>query len=244
MTSVGKLDKPGGGGGGAESVARNYGRILLLHFACRAALPMGCSLRVTSSHLWAPGTLSHISDPTDAKAVSVETVDVALPNNLTDGEVDTEIPIHGGVNPTGAYAYASSVEMVTSPDTYPIWRTRSPVVVILRHHHGIVQHHRYRYLVVCPGAEHFRLAGVNSSLWNIVSSKGGLSPPSRRNSMEEDSEMEGAEGMGVATSSEDYTMEGTSIGTEVMTWEDPFNSRDTDVRYPLNLLSLSSSSYF
>jgi len=233
MTSSGKSDKTStvGGmeGGESSSVLINYGRVLLIHFACRAPLPMGCFLRVTSSHLWAPGTLAHISDPTDAKAVSVKTVDIALPDNITDGEVDTEIHMQGGtVNPTGAYAYASSVEMVTSPDTYPIWRTRTPVVVILRHHHGIVQHHRYRYLVVCPGAEHFRLSGVNSSLWNTVTRKGGLSPPSRQASMiEDDSEMEGAEGMGVATSSEDHTMEGTSIGTEVMTWEDPFKARDS-----------------
>jgi hypothetical protein len=223
MSSLIKTDKTAG-----ESVT-HYGRTLLLHFACRAALPMGCSLRVTSTHLWAPGTLAHISDPTDAKAVSVKTADVALPNNMTDGEVDTEQAPRAGVNPMGAYAYASSVEMVTTPEDYPLWRTRTPVVVILRHHHGLVQHHRYRYMVVCPGAEHFSAASHGSPS-TADRSTGYSRQSSYTEEEEEEVDMEGADGMGVATGSEDYTMEGTTIGTEVMTWEDPFKTFDTEVR--------------
>ena len=45
--------------------------------------------------------------------------------------------------------------MVTTPETYPVWRTRKPVVVVLNRHAATkksVQHHYYRYLVVSPGA--------------------------------------------------------------------------------------------
>jgi len=66
--------------------------------------------------------------------------------------------------------YASSVEMVTCPDTYPLWRTRRPVVLVLtdpppkladddgdNNKTGSAEsgvfHHHYRYLAVTPGAE-------------------------------------------------------------------------------------------
>jgi trehalose 6-phosphate synthase/phosphatase len=48
--------------------------------------------------------------------------------------------------------YASSVEMVTTPETYPVWKTRQPVVIILNATTSAVQRHYYRYLVVTPGA--------------------------------------------------------------------------------------------
>ncbi len=57
-----------------------------------------------------------------------------------------------GMSQSVQESYASSVEMVTSPDEWPIWRTRKPVIIALRHHHGRVEHHRYRYMVVNPGA--------------------------------------------------------------------------------------------
>ena len=62
--------------------------------------------------------------------------------------------------------YTSSVEMVTCPDTYPIWRTRRPVIIVLTDDEkyedsmddgdgssSSVYNHHYRYLVVTPGAE-------------------------------------------------------------------------------------------
>ena len=80
-----------------------------------------------------------------------------------------------GVHDSHASLYVSSVEMVTSPDTYPIWRTRKPVVLVLTdkkskrkssiggledmdaddddYADSAVYHHHYRYLVVTPGAE-------------------------------------------------------------------------------------------
>jgi hypothetical protein len=42
--------------------------------------------------------------------------------------------------------------MVTSPETYPVWRTRTPVVVVTNSAGGTIQRHRYRYMVVTPGA--------------------------------------------------------------------------------------------
>ena len=81
-----------------------------------------------------------------------------------------------GVHDSHAPYYVSSVEMVTTPETYPIWRTRKPVVLALTDKESkqesvddmdaddddgdgnvnvksAVFHHTYRYLVVTPGAE-------------------------------------------------------------------------------------------
>jgi hypothetical protein len=41
--------------------------------------------------------------------------------------------------------------MVTTPDDYPIWRTRRPVIVVLHKKSAQIQHHYYRYMVVTPG---------------------------------------------------------------------------------------------
>ncbi len=95
------------------SNSTSYGRIVYLHFACRAPLPIGSFLRVTSSQLWAPGTLHN--DPTDAKNVSVEANQSALPNNTVDGLIDGFGESEG--------SYASSVEMVTSPGELQYYST-------------------------------------------------------------------------------------------------------------------------
>ncbi len=42
-----------------------------IHLACRAAIPVGTSLRVTGSHLWDPTeTTGSPADPFDARRVS------------------------------------------------------------------------------------------------------------------------------------------------------------------------------
>lgn len=93
-----------------------YGRVVYLHFACRAPLPIGSYLRVTSSQLWAPGTLTP-SDPTDAINVSTKANELALPDNTTDGMIGVEGDAFGfGANVQ--LSYASSVEMVTSPGAF------------------------------------------------------------------------------------------------------------------------------
>jgi trehalose 6-phosphate synthase/phosphatase len=95
--------------------------------------------------------------------------------------------------------YTSSVEMVTTPEEYPVWRTRHPVVVVLHHDKRTVQHHYYRYLVVSPGG---------------TASMGGL----MHDSLVEGAAAIDAEEQQVSTSNE-------AVGsTPVVQWEDPFNS--------------------
>jgi hypothetical protein len=168
------------------------GRVVRLHFRCHAALPIGSFLRVTGSTLWAPGTAAH--DPTDASPAIDRTEAAGFPVNNEDHDMS------GGDNsnaiPVSAL-YTSSVEMVTTPEEYPIWRTRKPVVVVWHHSQKTVQHHYYRYLVVSPGG------GVSE--FNIM---GG-------DEMETDMDDYPTQ---VSTSNE-----GTGQ-TVVMQWEDPFNS--------------------
>jgi hypothetical protein len=98
-----------------SSTPTTYGRVVYLHFACRAPLPIGSYLRVTSSQLWAPGTLTP-SDPTDAKTISVKANELALPDNTFDGMVDAADG--EGLGSNVQISYASSVEMVTSPGKF------------------------------------------------------------------------------------------------------------------------------
>jgi len=116
------------------------GKVLRLHFACRAELPHGSSLRVTSSELW---TATHEHDhhgppiPTLSRSSTFDHTD--------DDDVD---------NLENSSLYTSTVEMVTTPETYPIWRTRNPVIRVVNHtseeEEGILRH-RYRYLTITPG---------------------------------------------------------------------------------------------
>ncbi len=107
------------------------GKVLKLHFACHAELPYGSSLRVTASN--------SLFRTAAAEKDSVST------SNQSGGEGNDESDSNS--------IYASSVEMVTSPDEYPVWRTRTPVICVINNASvdGIFQH-RYRYLVVTPGA--------------------------------------------------------------------------------------------
>ena len=112
-----------------------------LHFRCHAELPLGSFLRVTGSTLWAPGTAA--SDPSDAAPAVGRVEESAFP--VTEEDTTT--------SPVAEMSalYTSSVEMVTTPEEYPVWRTRVPVAVVIHHSRRPVQHHFYRYLVVCPG---------------------------------------------------------------------------------------------
>jgi hypothetical protein len=166
------------------------GRVVRLHFRCHAALPIGSFLRVTGSTLWAPGTAAH--DPTEADSAIEKTSANSFPVASEDSDLSD------GVIPVSAL-YTSSVEMVTTPEEYPVWRTRKPVVVVWHHSHKQQQHHYYRYLVVSPGG------GVSE--FNIM---GG-------DAEEMDTDMDDYPTM-VSTSNE-----GTGQ-TVVMQWEDPFNS--------------------
>eukprot|EP00560_Eucampia_antarctica_P002699 CAMPEP_0197834170 /NCGR_PEP_ID=MMETSP1437-20131217/21407_1 /TAXON_ID=49252 ORGANISM="Eucampia antarctica, Strain CCMP1452" /NCGR_SAMPLE_ID=MMETSP1437 /ASSEMBLY_ACC=CAM_ASM_001096 /LENGTH=1278 /DNA_ID=CAMNT_0043438661 /DNA_START=251 /DNA_END=4087 /DNA_ORIENTATION=- len=163
----------------SNSVGADGGRVVRLHFTCRAELPLGSTLRVTGSTLCAPGSLTN--DPTDG-AVSVSTSPSAAPNNANMMADESQDGWH-----------ASSIEMVTTPETYPLWTTRTPVVVTIHpNHHNQIQHHLYRYLVVTPGACPNPL---------ILTDDDTNQP------------FQGADGMGSNTSND----------VPVMMWEDPFH---------------------
>jgi trehalose 6-phosphate synthase/phosphatase len=127
------------------------GRVVRLHFTCRAELPIGSSLRVTGSSLWAPTSLTSPSDPMNAHQISQENATEANFPAFAN-ETEDSIEFLYNVQGHGTSMYSSSVEMVTTPEEYPIWRTRQPVVIILNATSSAVQRHYYRYLVVTPGA--------------------------------------------------------------------------------------------
>ena len=191
------------GSGTAEGITLP-GRVVRLNFTCRAELPIGSLLRVTGSSLWAPGTSA--ADPAEAAPAVHRTEPTAFPVNSpeSDAVVDYSGGGGGGTASGGAGAassasslsalYSSSVEMVTTPETYPIWKTRKPVVVVLHRHAALkksVQHHYYRYLVVSPGATH------SSNTCSYAADEQGTI---------------------VSTSNE------STGSTEVLQWEDPFQS--------------------
>jgi hypothetical protein len=91
------------------------------------------------------GTAAH--DPTDAAPAMERTHANSFPTTSTDDGGDL---VDGSIIPVSAL-YTSSVEMVTTPEEYPVWRTLKPVVVVWHHSYKHHQHHYYRYLVVSPG---------------------------------------------------------------------------------------------
>jgi len=110
---------------------------------------MGSSLRVTGSSLWAPTSLANPSDPMNAHTIAKQPAATAgFPSFGNDAEESLEY----WINNTPTNLYSSSVEMVTTPDTYPVWKTIQPVVVVLNETTTDKQRHYYRYLVVTPGA--------------------------------------------------------------------------------------------
>ena len=92
-------------------------------------------------------------------------------------------------------------------EEWPIWRTRTPVVIALRHHHGHFERHRYRYMVVTPGAE--------ASEYNQEEKEEGGADEGGNDAMNVDT-IQGY-GLGACTTGND-----NNVGTQVMAWEDPF----------------------
>ncbi|KAL7543485.1 hypothetical protein ACHAXR_012780 [Thalassiosira sp. AJA248-18] len=159
---------------------RHQGRILRLHFTCSAPLPLGTSLRVTSSVGPPPQ-----NDVPDDNALLVD--DSASVMSGASGEIDATAETLGGMTKSSASGGAggdeqaklharllqNTVEMYTSPETYPIWKTRRPVVAIDEGNDSMMEGaaadgegdaeggdinllgpliHRYRYVAVTPGA--------------------------------------------------------------------------------------------
>jgi len=168
------------------------GRVVLLHFACRAPLPIGSSLRVTSSRLWSLGSFSTFASSADV-------------------EMDDELLLQN-------HHYANSVEMVTTPEEWPVWRTRTPVVVVLRQNHNKVEQHRYRYMVFSPGAKN---EGNASNAETLTTEQSGDETD--------------------AGTDVDDNNDFSSVGTEVISWEDPFHNRDKgEMKHIVSASSLPS----
>mmetsp|Transcript_21523 Transcript_21523/g.46034 ORF Transcript_21523/g.46034 Transcript_21523/m.46034 type:complete len:194 (-) Transcript_21523:185-766(-) len=141
--------------------------------------------------------------------------------------------------------YASRVEMVTCPETYPLWRTRRPVVLVLtdplsksndgdinmeedggsnepnsRSGRGVFRHH-YRYLAVTPGAQNDGAHGLTTYNDSMEDLEGMLSKTKiSSGNLAQIGELVGMEvvgGMDAMTSSNDA---GPSF--PVSLWENPF----------------------
>jgi len=124
------------------------GRVVRVHFTCKADLPMGSSLRVTGSSLWSPTSLTSPSDPMNAHHIAKDNATSAGYSSFGN---DSEDSLEYWFNNNPTNLYTSSVEMVTTPDEYPVWKTKQPVVIVLTTVTNAVQRHYYRYLVVTPG---------------------------------------------------------------------------------------------
>ena len=187
------------------------GRVVRLHFTCRAELPLGSFLRVTGSTLWAPGTA--VNDPADAAVVVDRTEAQAFPAPHVESE---ESLVGSGQDTSSADLYTSSVEMVTTPEDYPVWRTRRPVVIVLpQNQKHMTHHHYYRYLIVSPGGK---------------LTSGFIDEEEEAEMMDED--LTSSTAPVVSTSNE-------GVGsTAVIEWEDPFINQ----RAETGLLTTSASS--
>jgi hypothetical protein len=99
---------------------------------------------------------------------------------------------------------------VTSPETYPIWKTRKPVILLWNRRHGSsnanVLHHYYRYLVVSPGT--VRNPHVLPNVAVTGGSSGGTATTSTSTIVQ-------------ASTSSETTNTGSTI---VLEWEDPFHT--------------------
>jgi trehalose 6-phosphate synthase/phosphatase len=186
-----------------EDSAELTGRVVRLHFRCKAAVPIGSFLRVTGSTLWAPGTAA--TDPADAAPAVGRTEQAGFPTSANEEEV-TMMPMQSPVSSL----YTSSVEMVTTPEEYPVWRTRKPVVLVIHNGKRNTQHHYYRYLVVSPGGGGHMEIG------------------------EKEIETDDEEDVAIVSTSNEL------IGTTtVMQWEDPWGTL-RDPRADTNLMSTAS----
>lgn len=116
---------------------REQGRTHRLHFAIHAALPIGTTLRVAAFGYQA----TYNNDPVDTEP-KIATPE-ALPQWLDVIPREYRRQLH------------DSIELYTTPETYPIWRTDRPVVTIDDGGGTATNEpllYRYRYVAVTPGA--------------------------------------------------------------------------------------------
>ena len=116
---------------------REQGRTHRLHFAIHAALPIGTTLRVAAFGYQA----TYNNDPVDTEP-KIATPE-AGPQWLDVIPREYRRQLH------------DSIELYTTPETYPIWRTDRPVVTIDDGGGTATNEpllYRYRYVAVTPGA--------------------------------------------------------------------------------------------
>mmetsp|Transcript_43467 Transcript_43467/g.91312 ORF Transcript_43467/g.91312 Transcript_43467/m.91312 type:complete len:1357 (+) Transcript_43467:272-4342(+) len=123
--------------------SRHQGRILRLHFTCSAPLPHGTTLRVTSSvspppQNDVPDDNQLIGDIDDQSSVMSGDMGFGEIGGSSYGMATRGGKFGGGGGGDGSEDLArlhsrllqNTVEMYTTPETYPVWKTRRPVVVI------------------------------------------------------------------------------------------------------------------
>ncbi|KAL3826455.1 hypothetical protein ACHAXA_011264 [Cyclostephanos tholiformis] len=98
---------------------RRQGKVHRLHFAIRANLPVGTTLRVATSSSTSPPTAAIDCDDHDD-------YDYGIPS----GTPTATTSWLDALPPDDRRLLRDSVELYTTPETYPLWRTRRPVVVI------------------------------------------------------------------------------------------------------------------
>ncbi|KAL7444630.1 hypothetical protein ACHAXH_008584 [Discostella pseudostelligera] len=119
----------GRGGGGRAISGRHVhqqGRVHYLHFTCHATLPMGTTLRVTSSAL-------NPLPPSCTGGGGGSNSNLILPDEQQEsGEMKEDASSSAcDANSTKLVDnYLNTVEMYTTPEMYPIWKTTHPVAII------------------------------------------------------------------------------------------------------------------
>ena len=101
-------------------------------------------------------------------------------------------------------------------DEWPIWRTRTPVVIALRHHHGRTEHHRYRYLVVTPGAESHQVRQYDEFKEDTNDEEEIMMIDTAAD------QQQGTRKLGTTSSQTE-----SSLASNIVAWEDPFKDSNS-----------------
>ena len=198
-----------------------------MHFTCRAELPIGSSLRITGPTLWSPSATGLQATSSTTPTAAISTASAATPTTAAAGGAADASTFSTALASSVAAATAAShaidesilaanclssmttVELITTPETYPIWKTKTPVVIVLHKTKAQqIQHYYYRYFVMTPGAtmEEYILTPNNNN-----KGKGG-------GGVGEDTTMADSDQPGAAAATP------YSMPTPVLMWENPFEN--------------------
>ena len=141
------------------------GRVVRMHFTCRAELPVGSTLRVTGPTLWSPSATGVQASSTSATATASAATPsaaggatagnpaVVVQQTAVAASTAASHTIDESILSANCLSSTTSVEMITTPETYPIWKTKNPIVIVLHKTKAQqIQHYYYRYFVMTPGA--------------------------------------------------------------------------------------------